>query len=85
MAMKATWGMVDGQERELFKDPVTDNGTKKSAKGLLRVEKEGNDFKLYDQQTPDQEAQGALEVVFKDGKLVKSQTLDEIRTRLNES
>lgn len=82
MAMKATWGVVDGVARELFKDPVTDNGTKKSARGLLRVEKEGNNFKLYDQQTHEQEVQGALETVFENGKLVKFQKWDDIKARL---
>lgn len=82
MAMKATFGIVDGEVRELFKDPVTDSGTKKSAKGLLRVEKEDGRFVLYDQQTPEQEAQGELKVVFEDGKLVKETTLEEVRATL---
>lgn len=82
MAVKATYAEVDGKGYELFKDPVTDSGMKKSAKGLLRVEKEGNDFVLYDQQTWEQEQQGELKTVFKDGKLVKETSLSEIRNRL---
>jgi len=78
-AMKATYAEINGQATELFKDPVTDSGTKKSAKGLLRVEREGNNFVLYDQQTKEQEAQGCLQTVFKDGVLVKETTLEEIR------
>lgn len=67
-ALKATYGVVDGVGREIFKDPVTDIGkTKKSAKGLLRVEKVGDDFVLYDQQTPEQEKQGELKTVLLDG------------------
>jgi len=54
-AMKATWGQVNGEGRDIFKDPITDSGLKKSAKGLLRVEKEGDDYVLYDQQTAEQE------------------------------
>lgn len=81
-AVKATAAIVDGELLEIYKDPKTDGGTKKSAKGLLRVEKEGNDFVLYDQQTWEQEAEGALETVFLNGKLVKFQTLAEIRGRL---
>lgn len=81
-AMKATWGQVNGQGRDIFKDPITDSGLKKSAKGLLRVEKEGDDFVLYDQQTPEQEKQGAFETVFEDGKLLVDDTLDNIRARL---
>lgn len=79
LAMKATAGIVNGELREIFKDPATDAGTKRSAKGLLRVEKEGNNFVLYDQQTPEQEEQGALELVFKDGVLYRDQSLAEIR------
>lgn len=83
-AMKATWGQVNGEPRELFKDPVTDTGTKKSARGLLRVEKVGDDFVLHQQQTPEQEAQGALELVFENGRLIRDETLAELRTRLRQ-
>ena len=38
-AMKATYGEVNGAGREIYKDPVTDDGTKKSAKGLIKIEK----------------------------------------------
>ena len=33
-AIKATWGQVNGEARELFKDPKTDNGIKKVARGF---------------------------------------------------
>lgn len=82
MAMKATYGIVNGVGRELFKDPVTDNGTKKSAKGLLRVEYEGNKFVLYDQQTPEQEEQGLLKVLFENGIAYNEQTYAEIVNRV---
>jgi nicotinamide phosphoribosyltransferase len=83
-AVKATSGIVNGERRDIFKEPKTDNGTKKSSRGLLRVEKEGDTFVLYSQQTPEEEAKGALEVVFQDGKLVKEQTMAEIRNRVKE-
>lgn len=83
-AMKATYAEINGVGVELYKDPVTDSGTKKSAKGLLRVEYEdtefqGKQFVLYDQQTKEQEAQGCLQTVFKDGKMIKETSLEEIR------
>jgi len=81
-AMKATYGVVNGEPRNIFKDPKTDNGVKKSAKGLLRVEKEGDSFVLYDEQTPEQELQGELKEVFRDGQMLVSQSLEEIRKRL---
>jgi nicotinamide phosphoribosyltransferase len=83
-AMKATWGQVDGEGREIFKDPITDNGTKKSARGLLRVEKTSNGFELFDQQTADQEQQGELKTVFKNGKLIINHSLDKIRNLLTQ-
>lgn len=84
MAVKATYGIVNGVGRELFKDPVTDSGVKKSAKGLLRVEKEGDNFVLYDQQTVDQEKQGMLQCVFSDGKLFNETTYAEIVARIKQ-
>lgn len=85
MAMKATYAEVNGIPLELFKDPVTDSGTKKSAKGLLRVELENGKYKLYDQQTIEQETSGALRTIFEDGKLLIDEDLDTIRQRVNES
>lgn len=81
-AYKATWGMVDGEPRELFKDPVTDSGTKRSARGLLRVELEGDNYVLYDQQTPEQEERGELRLVFRDGVAYGQTTIADIRRRL---
>lgn len=83
LAMKATSGVVNNQRREIFKDPITDSGTKKSAVGLLRVELENGDYVLHDRQTEAQEQQGEFETVFKDSKLIKEVTLAEIRTRLD--
>jgi len=81
-AMKATWGQVDGEGRNISKDPVTDRGEKKSASGLLRVEESENGYTLFDKQTKEQEEQGVLQIVFEDGKLVKETSLAEIRARL---
>lgn len=82
MAMKATAGVVNGEARELSKDPKTDNGIKKSAVGLLRVEKIDGDYVLFDRQTLAQEEQGMLQVVFEDSRLVHEQTFSEIRARV---
>ena len=80
MAIKSTYGVVNGEKRELFKDPVTDSGTKKSAKGLLRVLKNFDTFILVDQQESDENS--CLETVYEDGILTRETTLEEIRTRL---
>ncbi len=82
MAVKATYTEVNGKGYDLYKDPVTDSGLKKSAKGLLRVEKEGDDFVLYDQQSKEQECFGALRNVFLNGLLLQDDSLENIRKRL---
>jgi len=81
-AMKATWGQVDGEGRDIFKDPITDDGLKKSAKGLLRVEETDQGFVLHDQQTADQEREGAMRSVFHEGRLIVEDTFQQIRHRL---
>jgi len=82
-AMKATSGVVNNERRDIFKDPKTDSGTKKSAKGLLRVERVGNTFVLHDRQTEVEENQGLLDVVFIDGRITNPVSLSEIRQRID--
>lgn len=82
IAMKTTWTQTNGEPVELMKNPITDRGTKKSAKGLLRVEKEGNDFVLYEQQTRDQESLGELRTVFMNGHVMNASSLSDIRSLL---
>lgn len=82
IAMKTTWAQINGEAVEVMKDPITDRGTKKSAKGLLRVEKEGNDYVLYEQQTRDQESLGELRTVFINSHLANTENLEQIRNRL---
>ena len=69
---------------QFFKDPITDDGTKKSAKGLLAVYERMDERKLWlkDQCSWKEEKEGVLRTMFKDGKLVVRTTLDEIRNRL---
>lgn len=81
-AIKATACTVDDEFHELYKDPKTDDGLKKSAKGYLRVELEDGEYVLHEQQTAEQEQQGALELVFKDGVLYRDESITDIRRRL---
>lgn len=83
-AMKATSGVVNGQRRNIFKAPKTDAGTKKSAKGLLRVARVDGKLVAYDQQTELQEQQGLLKTVFINGKITHEASLDEIRHRVTQ-
>jgi nicotinamide phosphoribosyltransferase len=72
---------------EIFKDPITDDGIKKSAKGLLKVyrdyDRTGAPYMLKDQCNWEEEGQGLLQVIFEDGKFYNETTFTEIRNRLN--
>ena len=81
-AMKATYVEINGECFPIFKDPVTDSGTKKSAKGLLCVNRVGNEFVLAQEVTPEEEAGGELKTVFLNGKITVDDTLEAIRARL---
>ena len=83
-AMKATYGEVNGEGRAIFKDPITDDGTKKSAKGLMKIELENGTYKLIDQVSWDEEKKGELKEVFRDGKLLIDYSLAGIRKTINE-
>lgn len=81
-AVKSTAVVVNNELREIYKDPITDDGTKKSAKGLLQVYKENNVFKLKDQCSLEEESKGELQTIFFNGNFVKTTSLDEIRTNI---
>ena len=82
-AMKATWCQINGEPKEIFKSPKTDNGMKKSLKGLIRVDKDENGiYYATDCVSKEQEEGGCLEVVFENGELKRKVSLKEIRERL---
>lgn len=84
-AMKATYVEIANEGRAIFKDPKTDNGTKRSARGLLRVRQVNGNFVLDNDVTPAEEAspENRLQTVFLNGKLTKFELLQDIRDRLN--
>jgi nicotinamide phosphoribosyltransferase len=84
-AMKATWGMVNDVAKDIFKNPKTDSGFKKSAKGLLMVYEKNGKLKLKDNCTYEEERAGLLETVFEDGLLIRDQSLSEIRGKISEN
>lgn len=96
MAMKATYVEIEEnfyaspeslepgirtKGREIFKDPVTDSGMKKSAKGLLKVIEEKGTLSLKDGITWDELEQddNLLKIRYKDGQFFNTTTLEEIR------
>jgi len=83
MAVKATAGVVNGEVREIFKDPKTDNGSKKSAKGYLAVYKDINgEYSLFQQMDINAVKNCEFEKVFCDGDLYRDQSLADIRELL---
>lgn len=82
-AMKATYVEIDGEPKEIYKNPKTDNGTKKSAKGLLKVVKENGTFKLIDSASKQDENEGELKRVYLNGKIYREVTFDSIREIVN--
>jgi nicotinamide phosphoribosyltransferase len=82
-AMKATYVEVNGEGREIFKDPITDDGTKKSATGLLAVydNYEGG-LTLIDKASWETENEGKLKTIYKDGNFYNETTLTQIKNKL---
>lgn len=81
-AMKATWAEVDGKGVDLLKDPITDDGTKKSATGRLMVDWADDrcqELVLQQQASPEMEAESVLQPVWQDGKFLRWQTFDDVR------
>jgi nicotinamide phosphoribosyltransferase len=81
-AVKATYVEVNGEGREIFKDPITDDGTKKSATGLLHVSKILDEYFLVDKVTWGEEEGGELQIIYNDGEFFNQTTLTEIRQKL---
>lgn len=85
-AMKATAAKIGGQWYDLFKDPITDDGTKRSAKGRLAVfpsDNEPGGMKLFEQALPKLEKYSLLQPVWENGEFLRRQTFDEVRAVLN--
>jgi nicotinamide phosphoribosyltransferase len=81
-AMKATYVEVEGVGREIFKDPITDDGTKKSATGLLSVHNHDGEYVLVDRCTWEGESVSSLQTIYKNGEFFNTTTLKEIREKL---
>lgn len=72
-------------EYNIYKDPVTDVGTKKSLKGLIQVcqNKLNGDYIAEQECTWEEENQGELQTIYEDGVLKNHITIYEIRDKLS--
>lgn len=82
--IKATYCEIDGKPYPIFKDPK-DGGFKKSQKGCCVVSEENGELRYRDELNWEEASSGGnlLQTVFKDGVLIKEQSLQEIRNRLH--
>lgn len=87
-AMKATWDIVNGEVFEIFKDPKTDSGMKKSAKGLVRVVRDSEGKLVLEDQVSMEDVvseENQLKVVFRNGAFIKPEKFADMRERLKEN
>jgi nicotinamide phosphoribosyltransferase len=86
MAIKATWGMVNGEAVDIQKDPATDDGTKKSLCGRIMVYRDASTGELAckDMCSEREETMGELKPVFIDGRAVRQVSLEDCRKVLSE-
>lgn len=79
-AMKATSAVINGERKAIFKDPITADGSKRSAKGLLKVAvADSFKFILFDDVTEEHEDYGCLRKVFENGESYQEHDLHDIR------
>lgn len=82
--IKATYCEIDGKPYPIFKDPK-EGGFKKSQKGCCIVWEENGNLRYRDELNWEEASFSGnlLQTVFKDGVLIKEQSLREIRDRLH--
>jgi len=81
--LKSTLCIINGEEKQIFKNPKTDDGTKKSQKGRVVVLKDGNGLTFRDGLSLNDEIKGdLLREVFCNGKLLIDENFSDIRARI---
>merc|ERR1719215_1947877 len=78
-AFKCSYAVVNGEARDVVKDPITDPG-KKSKAGKLTLEKKDDAWVTVTEGKGNPAADKLVEV-FRDGVLLVDHTLDQIRKR----
>ena len=87
-ALKSTWAQINGEGVNIYKDPVTDSGVKKSLTGrvVVRPGAHGGGLIALDGLTIEEqakhEASDLLEPIFRDGDLLRFESFSDIRHRL---
>lgn len=82
-AMKATSVVVNGERLAIFKDPITDKGDKKSARGLLAVRQDDHgNLILYQDQSENGMRHSMLQRTWLNGNFERRENFAKIRERL---
>jgi len=88
-ALKSTYAVINGDERQIFKAPKTDDGTKISQKGkvVVLVQADGtigyiDGFLKKDEEQATATGHNLLQDVFVNGVLIREQTFADIRNKL---
>lgn len=80
-AYKASAGVIDGEYRGIYKDPVTDPG-KRSKDGVLDLVMENGRMVTRQYRTFDTDFPGSLmRTVYRDGEMLVRDTLEQVRGR----
>lgn len=82
-ALKSTAVIINGEEHMIFKDPSTDDGTKKSNRGAVAVQEVNGELVCIDELSIYHDEPDHMQVVFRNGDLRIDDTLANIRERLN--
>jgi nicotinamide phosphoribosyltransferase len=77
-AFKCSSVEVNGEERDVYKNPVTDKG-KQSKRGRLQLVKEAGTFHTINQRRNQEIADDMLVEVFRNGEILKEYTFAEVR------
>jgi len=80
VAFKCSNIVVDGEDRQVYKDPITDH-TKRSKKGRLTLEKCADGGYRTVEGGKGDESKDQLHTVFENGRLLVDWTFDQIRER----
>ena len=83
-AAKGAWFENNGKGIDIYKEPITDDGTKKSLKGKCAVTEENGVYIVQTQCTDEQENSGLLQTIYENGNFHNQTTLTAIRAKVNE-
>jgi len=85
-AIKSSYVCVDGEERLIYKDPVTDDGTKKSLKGMVAVFLVDGRWHIMDELTEEKRDSfdnfNLHNIIFEDGNLYNQMSFSDIKNML---